>query len=130
MVRANRTLRGVCRCADAATPSAHGPRHGDTVRQSLDRGSGAVTSFVLIGAVVVLALGGLGGASVIVRVTSAIRDAELLASTVATRSQSGDPTPCEPEVPRIEKCIVDDGIATVRVNLDGVRASAVAGPDR
>jgi hypothetical protein len=100
------------------------------MRQSLDRGSGGVTSFVLMGAVVVLALGGLGGASVILRVTGAIRDAEAAASAVATRALAGDPSPCEPALPHVEKCIADDGIATVRVNIDGVRATAVAGPDR
>jgi hypothetical protein len=100
------------------------------MRQSIDRGSGGVTSFVLMGAVVVLALGGLGGASVILRVTSAIREAELAASAVATRALAGDPSPCEPAVPHVEKCIVDDGIATVRVTIAGVRASAVAGPER
>lgn len=81
-----------------------------------------------MGAVVALALGGLGGASVILRVTGAIREAELAASTVALRALSGDPTPCEPGLPRSEKCIVDDRVATVRVNIDGVRATAVAGP--
>lgn len=81
-----------------------------------------------MGAVVALALGGLGGASVILRVTGALREAELGASTVATRALAGDPSPCEPRVPRVEMCIVDDGVATVRVNVDGVRATAIAGP--
>jgi hypothetical protein len=83
-----------------------------------------------MGAVVVLALGGLGGANVILRVTGAIREAELSAATVASRALAGDPTPCEPELPRVDKCLSDAGIATVRVHIDGVRATAVAGPER
>lgn len=81
-------------------------------------------------AVVLLALGGLGGASVILRVTTAIREAELAAVTVATRAIAGDSTPCAPTIPRTERCIVDDGIATVRLRVDGVVASAIAGPER
>ncbi len=100
------------------------------MRSSIERGSGGVTALVLMGAVVSLALGGLAGASVILRVTDAIREAELGAATVATRALAGDPTPCEPAIPRVEKCVVDDGIATVRIAKDGVRATAVAGPER
>ena len=81
-------------------------------------------------AVVSLALGGLAGASVILRVTEAIREAELDAVTVATRALAGDPTPCEPVIPQVEKCLVDDGIATIRIAKEGVRATAVAGPER
>lgn len=83
-----------------------------------------------MGAAVSLALGGLAGVSVILRVTDAIREAELSAATVATRVLAGDPTPCEPAIPRVEKCLIDDGVATVRIAKDGVRASAVAGPER
>jgi len=100
------------------------------VRTALERGSGGVTALVLMGAVVSLALGGLAGATVIVRVTDTIREAELVAATVATRALAGDPTPCEPAIARVEKCLVDDGIATVRIAKDGVRATAVAGPER
>ena len=83
-----------------------------------------------MGAVVSLALGGLAGVSVILRVTDAIREAELSAAAAATRALAGDPTPCLPAIPRVEKCLVDDGIATVRIAKDGVRATAVAGPER
>jgi hypothetical protein len=100
------------------------------VRTALDRGSGSVTSLVLFGAVVLLGLGGLGGAAVILRVTDAIRTAELAASAVATRSLAGDTTPCEPAIQAEESCGVTDGVATVRVLVDGVSATAVAGPDR
>ena len=99
------------------------------MRTAIDRGSGGVTAIVLMGAVVSLALGGLAGAGVIVRVADAIREAELTASTVATRALAGDPTPCEPALPRVDTCVVDDGIATVRIAKDGVRATAVAGPE-
>ena len=64
------------------------------MRTALDNGSGSVTSLVMFGAVVMLGLGGLGGAAVILRVTDAIRTAELTASAVATRALSGDTTPC------------------------------------
>lgn len=100
------------------------------MRTSLERGSGGVTALVLMGAVVSLALGGLAGISIVLRVSDTIREAELSAATVATRALAGDPTPCEPVVPRVEKCVVDDGIATVRIAKDGVRATAVAGPER
>lgn len=102
------------------------------MRAALDRGSGGVTALVLVGAVVSLALGGLAGASVILRVTDTIREAELVASTVATRALAGSPTPCHPapSTTEVEKCLVDDGIATVRIAKDGVRATAVAGPER
>jgi hypothetical protein len=113
-----------------AATAAHGPHHGDAVRIALDRGSGSVTSLVLFGAVVMLGLGGLGGAAVILRVTDAIRTAELAASTVATRALAGDPTACEPATRGQESCAVTNGVATVRVSKDGVSATAVAGPDR
>ena len=109
---------------------SYGPCHGDTVRAALDRGSGSVTSLVLFGAVVMLGLGGLGGAAVILRVTDAIRTAELAASTVATRALAGDPTPCEPATRGQESCAVANEVATVRVFRDGVSATAIAGPDR
>ena len=99
------------------------------MRTAIERGSGGVTAIVLMGAVVSLALGGLAGAGVIVRVADTIREAELTASTVATRALAGDPTPCEPALPRVDKCVVDDGIATVRIAKDGVRATAGAGPE-
>ena len=89
-----------------------------------------MTSLVLFGAVVMLGLGGLGGAAVILRVTDAIRTAELAASTVATRALAGDPTPCAPATRGQESCAVTNGVATVRVSKDGVSATAVAGPDR
>ena len=97
---------------------------------ALDRGSGSLTSLVLFGAVVILGLGGLGGAAVILRVTDAIRTAELAAATVATRALAGDPTPCEPAIHAQESCGVTDGVATVRITVDGVTATAVAGPAR
>jgi hypothetical protein len=99
------------------------------VRTAIDRGSGSVTSLVLFGAVVLLGLGGLGGAAVILRVTDAIRVAELAASAVATRALAGDPTPCEPALRAQQSCGVTDGVATVRITVDGVTATAVAGPD-
>jgi hypothetical protein len=89
-----------------------------------------VTSLVLFGAVVLLGLGGLGGAGVILRVTEAIRTAELTASAVATRALAGDPTPCEPALRGQESCGVTDGVATLRVSVNGVTATAVAGPER
>ena len=100
------------------------------MRTPLDRGSGSVTSLVLFGAVVLLGLGGLGGAAVILRVTETIRTAELVAAAVATRSLAGDPTPCDPASREQQACTVMDGVATVRVLVDGVTATAVAGPDR
>ncbi len=84
----------------------------------------------MFGAVVLLGLGGLGGAAVILRVTDAIRNAELTASAVATRALAGNTTPCEPEFPAQNSCGVTDGVATVQITIDGVTASAVAGPDR
>ena len=89
-----------------------------------------MTSLVLFGAVVMLGLGGLGGAAVILRVTDAIRTAELAASAVATRALAGDPTPCQPAKRAQEACAVANGVATVRIKVDGVVATAVAGPDR
>jgi len=100
------------------------------VRTALESGSGTVTSLVMFGAVVLLGLGGLGGAAVILRVTDAIRTAELAASAVATRALAGDPTPCEPELQAQDSCGVTDGVATVQITVDGVTATAVAGPDR
>jgi len=100
------------------------------VRASLERGAGSVTTLVFFGAVVVLALGGLGGASVILRATTALRAAEIAATTVATRALAGDTTPCEPEVARTESCIMDGEVATVRMATDGVVATAIAGPER
>ncbi len=100
------------------------------MRSPIERGSGGVTALILMGAVVSLALGGLAGATVILRVTDAIREAELSAATVATRALAGDPTPCEPAIPRVDKCLIDNGVATVRIAKDGVRATAVAGPER
>jgi hypothetical protein len=100
------------------------------VRTALDRGSGSVTSLVLFGAVVILGLGGLGGAAVIIRVTDAIRTAELAASAVATRALAGDTTPCDPALRTQDTCGVTDGVATVQITVDGVTATAVAGPDR
>jgi hypothetical protein len=99
------------------------------VRTALDRGSGSVTSLALIGACVVLALGGLGGATVIFRITEAIRNAELVAASVATRALAGDPTPCEPMPPGTRNCRVHNGVATIQTMTAGVVASAVAGPD-
>lgn len=130
MVGSPRALGNLRRRSFSTATAAHGPCHGDTVRTPLDRGSGSVTSLVLFGAVVLLGLGGLGGAAVILRVTDAIRTAELAASTVATRTLAGDPTPCEPATPGQESCAVTNGVATVRVSNDGVIATAVAGPDR
>ena len=100
------------------------------MRTALDGGSGSVTSLVMFGAVVLLGLGGLGGAAVILRVTDAIRTAELTASAVATRALSGDTTPCEPRLRALNSCGVTDGVATVQITVDGVTATAVAGPDR
>jgi hypothetical protein len=87
-----------------------------------------VTSLVLLGSVVILALGGLGGANVIMRVTAALRNAELAATSVATRALAGDTTPCEPTIAGTESCVVAHGVATVRSRKDGVVATAVAGP--
>ena len=98
------------------------------MRTALERGSGSVTSLVLLGSVVVLVLGGLGGANVILRVTAALRNAELAATSVATRALAGDPTPCEPTIAGAESCVVAHGVATVRSRKDGVVATAVAGP--
>ena len=99
------------------------------MRSTLDRGSGSVTTLTLLGACVVLALGGLGGATVILRVTTAVRQAEIAASAVATRALAGAATPCVPAPRDFEFCEVHDGMATVRVVTDGVVASAIAGPD-
>ena len=77
-----------------------------------------------------LGLGGLGGAAVILRVTDALRTAELAAATVATRALAGNLTPCKPAIQAQDSCGVTDGVATVRVTVDGVTATAVAGPDR
>ena len=88
-----------------------------------------MTTLTLIGACVVLALGGLGGATVILRVTTAVRQAEIAASAVATRALAGDATPCVPAPRDSEFCEVHEGMATVRVVTDGVVASAIAGPD-
>ena len=112
-----------------ATP-AYGTRHGDTVRSALDRGSGSVTAVVLFSSVVLLALGGLAGAGVILRVTDALRSSEIAAVTVATRAIAGDPTPCEPAITAQQSCVVSDGVATVRLTVDGVSVTAVAGPER
>ena len=117
------------RCPTSTTSSVHGTRHGDAVRTALERGSGSLTSLALLGSVVVLALGGLGGATVILRVTAALREAELAATSVASRALAGDPTPCEPAINRIESCLIAHGVATVRLSKDGVVATAVAGPD-
>jgi hypothetical protein len=130
MVLPARTIRRVRRRPISAAPATDGPRDGESVRGPLDRGSGGVTALVLTGAVVTLALGGLAGIAIVLRVTDAIREAELGAVTIATRALAGDPTPCEPTIPRVEKCLIDDGIATVRIVKDGVRATAVAGPER
>lgn len=130
MVDSSRAFGNLRRRSVPATLAAHGPCHGDTVRTALDRGSGSVTSLVLFGAVVMLGLGGLGGAAVILRVTDAIRTAELAASAVATRALAGDPTPCQPATRAQETCAVANGVATVRIKVGGVVATAVAGPDR
>ncbi len=98
------------------------------MRAAIERGSGSVTSLVLLGSVVILALGGLGGANVIMRVTAALRNAELAATSVATRALAGDTTPCEPAITGTESCVVAHGVATVRSRKDGVVATAVAGP--
>ena len=130
VVGSPRALGNLRRRSFPAATSSNGPCHGDTVRTALDRGSGSVTSLVLFGAVVLLGLGGLGGAAVILRVTDTIRAAELAASTVATRALAGDPTPCEPATRGQESCAVTNEVATVRVFRDGVSATAIAGPDR
>ena len=98
------------------------------MRTALERGSGSLTSLALLGSVVILALGGLGGANVILRVTAALRNAELAATSVATRALAGDPTPCEPAISGTESCVIAHGVATVRARKDGVVATAVAGP--
>ena len=98
------------------------------MRAAIERGSGSVTSLVLLGSVVILALGGLGGANVIMRVTAALRNAELAATSVATRALAGDPTPCEPAISGTESCVIAHGVATVRARKGGVVATAVAGP--
>ena len=64
------------------------------------------------------------------QITGAIRQAELTASAIASRALAGDPTPCDPLPKVAETCHVDDGVATVRIVLDGFRASAIAGPER
>lgn len=99
------------------------------MRSALDRGSGGMTAVVLFGAMVMLGLGGLAGANVILRVTSVIRAAESAAHAVASRVSAGDGSPCASMDNRVELCTVDNGVATVRLTLDGATATAVAGPD-
>ena len=89
-----------------------------------------MTSAALVGLVVTLAVGGLFGVSTLLRITGAVRSAELAAFTVATRALAGFPDPCVPHVATVTTCTVDGVIATVTISRDGTVATATAGPER
>ncbi len=84
----------------------------------------------MTGLVVTLALGGLFGAATLIRVTGAVRTAELAAFTVATRALAGNADPCVPRVDTVTTCSLDGLVATVSIERDGTVATATAGPER
>ena len=100
------------------------------MRVDVERGSGTVTSLVAVGGAVALGFGLLAGISVMVHATAALRAAEREAIAVATERASGECDPCARTTSAVVACSIDGLSATVTVALHGVRASALAGPER
>ena len=100
------------------------------MRVDVERGSGTVTSLVAVGGAVALGFGLLAGISVMVHATAALRAAERAAIAVATERTAGERDPCVRMTAPIVACSIDGLSATVTVALNGVRATAIAGPER
>ena len=96
----------------------------------VERGSGTVTGIVAVGGVVALGFGLIAGISVMVHATAALRAAEREAISVATERAAGERDPCARSAPLVISCSTAGLSATVTVVLQGVRATAVAGPER
>lgn len=84
----------------------------------------------MIGAVVAVTCGLFAGVSLIQKSTEALRVAESRALAVATLVAEGEASSCDREQTPVTDCSVNGTVATVAVELGGVRASATAGPDR
>ena len=77
-----------------------------------------------------MGFGLLAGISVMVHATAALRAAEHEAIAIATERAAGERDPCVRASPPVVSCSIDRLSATVAVVVHGVRATAVAGPER
>jgi hypothetical protein len=98
------------------------------MHRQLERGSGTLATVAGIGALIAITLGALAGVDAVLRMTSALRVAEGEAFRLAVVLSEGVGNPCERAARNVSECIrVDDSVQIV-VTVDGVRATATAGP--
>jgi hypothetical protein len=98
------------------------------MREHLERGSGTLATLTGIGATIALLFGALAGVDAVLRMTAALRTAEGEALRLAIFLSEGVGDPCDRVPAFVAECIRSGDSVTITVDLDGVTASATAGP--
>jgi len=98
------------------------------MRINLERGSGTLTTVAGIGAVIAVTCGALVGVDAVLRMTAALRAAEGEAVRLAVILSEGVGNPCDRTAQFVTECQRLADSVRVIVTIDGVRATASAGP--
>jgi hypothetical protein len=98
------------------------------MRSNLERGSGTLTTVAGIGAIIAVTCGALVGVDAVLRMSAALRAAEGEAVRLAVILGEGVGNPCDRSAQFVTECQrLSDSVRLV-VTIDGVRATALAGP--
>jgi len=98
------------------------------MRLNLERGSGTLTTVAGIGTVIAVTCGALVGVDAVMRMTAALRAAEGEAVRLAVILSEGVGNPCDRTAQFVTECQrLADSVRLI-VTIDGVRATATAGP--
>lgn len=98
------------------------------MREHLERGSGTLATVTGIGATVAILLGVLAGVDAVLRMTAALRTAEGEAVRLALLLAEGVGDSCQRASGFVTVCTREGESVSVTVDIDGVTASATAGP--
>ena len=111
------------RAARVPSPDSNLP-----MRLNLERGSGTLTTVAGIGTVIAVTCGALVGVDAVMRMTAALRAAEGEALRLAVILSEGVGNPCDRTAQFVTECQrLADSVHLI-VTIDGVRATATAGP--
>ena len=98
------------------------------MRLNLERGSGTLPTVAGIGTVIAVTCGALVGLDAVLRMTAALRAAEGEAVRLAVILSEGVGNPCDRTAQFVTECQRLADSVRITVTIDGVRATASAGP--
>jgi hypothetical protein len=98
------------------------------MRSDLERGSGTLTTVAGVGAIIAVTCGALVGVDAVLRMAAALRAAEGEAVRLAVTLSEGVGNPCDRAAQFVAECQRLTDAVRVIVTIEGVRATALAGP--